>query len=62
MRVLNLADVNVAFFPFAVETFGGWHVEADTQLTRIARALARQSASQESITIKQSTGQRVYAA
>ena len=46
------ADVNVAFFPLAVETFGGWHAEAATQLTRIARALARQSASQESLTIR----------
>ncbi len=46
------ADANVAFFPLAVETFGGWHAEAVTQLTRIARALARQSASQESLTIR----------
>ena len=45
------ADVNVAFIPLAVETFGGWHPEAINQLTRIGRALARQTNTQESLAI-----------
>ena len=46
------ADVGVSFFPLAVETFGGWHPKAVTHLTRIGRALARQTATPESLAIK----------
>ena len=46
------AGVGVSFFPLAVETFGGWHQQAITHLTRIGRALARQTATPESLAIK----------
>ena len=48
----DCANVDVSFFPLAVETFGGWHPVAVTHLTRIGRALARQTNAQESLTIK----------
>ena len=46
------AGVGVSFFPLAVETFGGWHPKAILHLTRIGRALARQTATPESLAIK----------
>ena len=35
----------IAFIPLPVETFGGWHVEADKQIKLIDRELARSSFS-----------------
>ena len=31
----------ISFIPLPVETFGGWHVEAEKQIERIGRELAR---------------------
>ena len=45
-------QVNVAFIPLAVQTFGSWHDEAATHLRRLAKALARRSGSPESTAIK----------
>jgi hypothetical protein len=48
--------VGVGFVPLAlpVETFGGWHPDAATQICRIARlrSMARQSGAPESGAIK----------
>jgi hypothetical protein len=44
--------VGVEFVPLPVETFGGWHPDAATQICRIARSMARQSGAPESVAIK----------
>ena len=44
--------VGVEFVPLPVETLGGWHPDAATQIGRIARSMARQSGAPEDVAIK----------
>ena len=37
----------IAFVPLPVETFGGWHIEAEKQIERIGRELARSTSGSD---------------
>ena len=41
----------VAFFPLAVCVFGSWHEEAEVQIKKVARALARHTGRLESTAV-----------
>jgi hypothetical protein len=44
--------VGVDLIPLPVETLGGWHQDAEAQIMRVARCMARESGGQESVQIK----------
>ena len=43
---------DIVFVPLPVETLGGWHADAAAEITRIARALARETGKEERTAIQ----------
>ena len=49
----------ISFIPLPVETFGGWHAEAERQIERIGRELSRSSSGSDQKTTTNHLFQRL---
>ena len=52
-------DYWISFIPLPIETFGGWHPEAEKQIARVGRELARSTAGTDQKTTTNHLFQRL---